>query len=67
MAQKMRYCFAHNSPEILPHILGYTFCNEHHILTDFCLMLLPLKATNIVDTKTALLWHQNFWWNLPLV
>jgi hypothetical protein len=58
MVQKMLYCFAHNSPEILPHVLGYSFCIKHHILAGFCLMLLRLKATKIIGAKTALFWCQ---------
>jgi hypothetical protein len=63
MSQKMLLCFANISAEILLHILGYSFCTEHHILVHFCLMLLPLKASKITCAKAALLRHLKYWWN----
>jgi hypothetical protein len=51
MAQKILYCFAHNSPEILLHVLAFAFCIEHCILADFCLMLLTLKQQKLLAQK----------------
>jgi hypothetical protein len=47
--------------EILLHILGYSICAKRHILAQSCQMLLPLKASNIICAKAALLWHQKCW------
>jgi hypothetical protein len=52
----MLFCFANISAEILLLILGCSFCIEHPILTHFCPMLLPLKASKISCAKAALLW-----------
>jgi hypothetical protein len=63
MAQKMVYCFTNISDIILWHILGCCFCAEHLVVTHFYQMLLPLKASEIICAKAALLWHQNVWLN----
>jgi hypothetical protein len=61
MAQKMLFCFAIISAEILLHILGYSSCTNRHNLAHFGKMLLPLKSPKISCTNTALFWHQKCW------
>jgi len=55
MALKMLLCFNNISHENLLHILGYSFCADHHILVDFCQKLLPLTVLKIIYAKAALL------------
>jgi hypothetical protein len=52
----MLFCFKNISDENLLHILGYSFCTERYILSHFCQMLMPLKASEIFCAKAALLW-----------
>jgi hypothetical protein len=58
MAQKMLFCFTNISDEIFVHCLGYTFSAEHHILSQFCQLLLLLKALKIISAKMPLLKRQ---------
>jgi hypothetical protein len=61
MSQKMLFFFTNISATILVHVLGYSFCTEHHILAHFCQMLLPLRASKIICAKAALPLHQKCW------
>jgi hypothetical protein len=45
------------------HISGYRFHAERHILAQFCQMLLPQKASKIIQAKAVLLWHKKCWLN----
>jgi hypothetical protein len=58
MAQKMLLCFTNIYAIILLFILGHGYCDERHILAHFFQTLLPLKASEIIFTKAALLWYQ---------
>jgi hypothetical protein len=55
MAQMMLFCFTNISVEILPHVLGYSFCTGCHILANFPQKLLSLKVSEIISAKAALL------------
>jgi hypothetical protein len=58
MAQMMLFRFTNISAEILLHILGYSFCTRCHIWHIFPQKLLPLKVSEIITAKAALLWCQ---------
>jgi hypothetical protein len=54
MAQKTLFGFTNLSAEIFLHVLGYTFCEECHILAHFHQMQLPLKALKIICANDVL-------------
>ncbi len=54
MSVNILFCFSNISAEILWHILGYSFCSECHILTHFCQLLLPSRASKNTSSKAAL-------------
>jgi hypothetical protein len=49
----MVFCLTKISAKILVHLLGYSFCAEHHILAHFCLLLLPQKSSKIICKKNS--------------
>jgi hypothetical protein len=55
----MLFCFTSIFAEILLYVLGYNFGTECHILAHFGSILLPLKASEIIFVKAALLWPKN--------
>jgi hypothetical protein len=57
----MVFYFTNIVAEVLFHILGYSFCPQHHLLAPFCRMLLPSKAQKIISANTVLLLHHKFW------
>jgi hypothetical protein len=55
------FYFTNIFAEISLHILGYSFCLQHHLLAPFCRMLLPSKAQKIISAKAVLLLRRNCW------
>jgi len=61
MPQNMLLFFTNISAKNFVYILDYSFCAEHHILSHFYKMILPLKALNIFCAKAVLLCRQKCW------
>jgi hypothetical protein len=58
MAQKIMFCFANISAEILLHVLSYTLCAYCHILAHVCQNAVTIYTSKIICAKAALLWRQ---------
>jgi hypothetical protein len=55
------FCAANICAEHLLHILGYTFCTEHHILAQCCQMWLTQKVLKVLFAEAAPFWWQKWW------
>ena len=54
----MLLCFANISDENMLHVLSNSFWAKQHFLTQFCQMLMPFTASEILCSKAALIWRQ---------
>ncbi len=60
MARNVSMCLTDICTEIWLNILGYSFCTKHHILAQFCQLLLPQKRQKLLAQKMLCFGTKNF-------